>query len=54
MRFVNGCDLRDIALSRPKTFVAKWLYATGVGFAIINLAALLKELGAEVIETGVS
>ena len=45
MRFVNGCDLRDIALSRPKTFVAKWLYATGVGFAIINLAGLAQGVG---------
>jgi len=40
MRFVSGCDLRDIALNRPKTIVAQWLYAIGMGFGIINLAGL--------------
>ena len=40
MRFVNGCDLRDIALNRPKTIVAQWLHAIGMGFAIIILAGL--------------
>ena len=45
MRLVSGCDLRDIALNRPKIIVAQWLYAIGIGFVIINLVGLALGVG---------